>query len=79
MDRYGKLRTNRLKKIEEILNRRIQDLAMDHLTSYSERNKNTSFLKLIYERNSGVHHLVTIFGITLILLQIYLIWKSRYL
>lgn len=75
MDRYGELRSERLAKIEQLLNHAVPGLGMDHFINYNKsRKEKIGIIKRIYKRKWGVKHVVSIFGILLILIEIYLIW-----
>lgn len=77
MNRYGELRSDRLVKIEQLLNESVPELQMCHFISYGTRKEKGAigrFLKFEWLIRPRVSEVVSIFGITLLLLEIYLLW-----
>jgi hypothetical protein len=80
MNRYGEARNDRLVEIEESLSRAIPGLDMRHYRRFSALRKSESGLRraltLQWLRRPRVKEVVTIFGVSLIALEVYLLVRA---
>lgn len=78
MNRYGELRNDRLVQLEQLLNDNIAGLQMNHFRSFSHFRKGEPRLKRILKFKwlwkPRVHEIITIFGVILTLIEVYLVW-----
>ena len=72
MNRYGEWRAQRLANLESLFNNSISGLQMSHFTDYDNRRKQNQWLNLL-KGKWRVSHVVVLFGVLLIAVQVYLI------
>jgi hypothetical protein len=79
MNRYGELRNDRLAALEELLSLRVPDLDMRHFRQFSSVRKRESLwvrlVKLKWLWQPRVVEVVTLFGVSVLVLELYLVWK----
>ena len=77
MNRYGELRNERLIEIEDLLNKNIPSLKMNHFTKYDHyRKMREGFFRCIFKSKWRVNQAVKAFFVIVIIMQIILIWKT---
>ena len=78
MNRYGELRSKRLEEIEQLLNESVPRLQMCHFCNYNrDRTKEGTverIRKFKWLLKPKVSEIVSIFGVALLILEIYLLW-----
>ena len=79
MNKYGELRNDRLAALEQFLNHNIIGLQMSHYQNFSSFRKGETVFKRILKFKwlwrPRVHEVITIFGIILTVIELYLLWE----
>jgi hypothetical protein len=80
MNRYCELDNDRLVQIEHLLNNAVPGLEMSHFRTFSSSRKKEGFVKRLVRfkwlLKPRVVEIVTLFGCSLILTEIYLLWAN---